>query len=259
MDSTICIICVAIVIILVVMIIVSLKNNKETIPQSETVGLPNPASQETFFALGDRAYIDDQGDIGGTRIMTNGLLDQSYESLSTAIRNNQPLVGGQSLGVARGDAFEEAYGSWKQVQDNHENNPTAVKSQKEMADIAKQISSSQSNNASNIYSRAGSTKEKIVMNPLGTVGVCADYTTPERDRNHKIYTVSHAVHVPGFNIDTNRINQELTDGGQSWAKKFSPSTNTVISTAGTNGDASKSAKLTNDSTVAESFTRNIRY
>lgn len=197
--------------------------------------------KENFFALGDRAYVDEQGDIGGSRIMTNGLLNQPYEEIKAAIQDNKPLKDNSTLGVARGDDLETAYSAYKAIQDVQENDPTAVRSSKEMADIAKQISAAQNNASSNILTRAGSSKAKIKMDPLGTVGVCDQYTTPERDRNHKIYSVAHAVHVPGFEIDTNRINQELT-ASPGWSKNFATNTISAISTAGTMEGAAKQAQ-----------------
>lgn len=198
-------------------------------------------SKENFLALGDRAYIDAQGDIGGSRIMTNGMLNQPYDEIKASIQDNKPLKDNSALGVARGDDLESAYSAYKSILDIQENDPTAVRSTKEMADIAKQISATQNNSSSNILTRAGSSKAKIVMDPLGTVGVCDQYTTPERDRNHKIYSVAHAVHVPGFEIDTNRINQELT-ASPGWSKNFATTTISAISSAGAMEGAAKEAQ-----------------
>lgn len=198
-------------------------------------------TKENFLALGDRAYIDAQGDIGGSRIMTNGMLNQPYDEIKASIQDNKPLKDNSALGVARGDDLESAYSAYKSILDIQENDPTAVRSTKEMADIAKQISATQNNSSSNILTRAGSSKAKIVMDPLGTVGVCDQYTTPERDRNHKIYSVAHAVHVPGFEIDTNRINQELT-ASPGWSKNFATTTISAISSAGAMEGAAKEAQ-----------------
>lgn len=198
-------------------------------------------TKENFFALGDRAYVDEQGDIGGSRIMTNGLLNQSYDEIKAAIQDNKPLKDNSTLGVSEGDGLETAYSAYKGIQEVQENDPTAVRSSKEMADIAKQISAAQNNSSSNILSRAGSSKAKIKMDPLGTVGVCDKYTTPERDRNHKIYSVAHAVYVPGFELDTNRINQELTSS-PGWSKNFASNTISSISSVGSMEGAAKAAQ-----------------
>lgn len=228
MDSlTICMIVLIIIIIIITIILIASNNNKgengtvgENVGESMSDNESSEENKEKFLALGDQAFIDNQGDISGSRILTNGLLNQPYEDIKKSIQEGKPLDDVSTLGVGKGDSFENAYNSWKDIQDIQEKEPVGVRSQKEMSDIAKQISSTQNNSESNIYTRAGSDKRKIVLDPLGTVGVCADYTTPERDRNHKIYSVAHAVHVPGFKMDTNRINQEFTES-PGWSKNFS--------------------------------------
>lgn len=213
-------------------------------------------TKENFFALGDRAYVDEQGDIGGSRIMTNGLLNQSYDEIKAAIQDNKPLKDNSTLGVSEGDGLETAYSAYKGIQEVQENDPTAVRSSKEMADIAKQISAAQNNSSSNILSRAGSSKAKIKMDPLGTVGVCDKYTTPERDRNHKIYSVAHAVYVPGFELDTNRINQELTSS-PGWSKNFASNTISSISSVGSMEGAAKVAQQ-GGVVQTETFSSNLK-
>lgn len=215
-------------------------NKAQSVQQAQQVQQVQQ-TKENFFALGDRAYVDEQGDIGGSRIMTNGLLNQSYDEIKAAIQDNKPLKDNSTLGVSEGDGLETAYSAYKGIQEVQENDPTAVRSSKEMADIAKQISAAQNNSSSNILSRAGSSKAKIKMDPLGTVGVCDKYTTPERDRNHKIYSVAHAVYVPGFELDTNRINQELTSS-PGWSKNFASNTISSISSVGSMEGAAKAAQ-----------------
>lgn len=233
-------------------------NKVQSIQQVQQVQQTKPVQQtkENFFALGDRAYVDEQGDIGGSRIMTNGLLNQSYDEIKASIQDNKPLKDNSTLGVSEGDGLETAYSAYKGIQEVQENDPTAVRSSKEMADIAKQISAAQNNSSSNILSRAGSSKAKIKMDPLGTVGVCDKYTTPERDRNHKIYSVAHAVYVPGFELDTNRINQELTSS-PGWSKNFASNTISSISSVGSMEGAAKAAQQ-GGVVQTETFSSNLK-
>lgn len=243
---------VLIIIIIVITIILISSNNNKDVNENVDGNVGNDVNgdmsesesseenKEKFLALGDQAFIDKQGDISGSRILTNGLLNQPYEDIKKSIQEGKPLDDASTLGVGKGDSFENAYNSWKDIQDIQEKEPVGVRSQKEMSDIAKQISSTQNNSESNIYTRAGSDKRKIVLEPLGTVGVCADYTTPERDRNHKIYSVAHAVHVPGFKMDTNRINQEFTES-PGWSKNFSMNdADKVVATANNNASGEQS-------------------
>lgn len=233
-------------------------NKARPVQQTQQAQQAQQAQQtkENFFALGDRAYVDEQGDIGGSRIMTNGLLNQSYDEIKAAIQDNKPLKDNSTLGVSEGDGLETAYSAYKGIQEVQENDPTAVRSSKEMADIAKQISAAQNNSSSNILSRAGSSKAKIKMDPLGTVGVCDKYTTPERDRNHKIYSVAHAVYVPGFELDTNRINQELTSS-PGWSKNFASNTISSISSVGSMEGAAKAAQQ-GGVVQTETFSSNLK-
>ena len=53
-----------------------------------------------------------------------------------------------------------------------QSDPTGVRSQEEMAKIHKQMNSVQANNGSCVFNRAGATKAKIKLEPMGTAGVC---------------------------------------------------------------------------------------
>mgnify|MGYP003300765381 CR=1 FL=1 len=94
----------------------------------------------------------------------------------------------------------------------------------EIAAIEKKISGVQNNNSSCLYTRGGSTKAKIILDPLGCRGVTDSYDTPERERNHKIFDGGSVVYVPGFNINISNLGKEMTYKGKGWGKDFAGNT-----------------------------------
>lgn len=206
-------------------------------------------AKETFLTS-DFAKLDSNGNLIGPRIFTDGYTSpQTFNSLAKAISNNEILPTNGAIGATKGDNFDLQYQSWKETQEL-ENDPTKVKSMEEIDEISKRISSNMGNSSSCMLSRGGSSKAKIILDPLGTAGVMDEYKTPERDRNHKIRMVSYAVPVQGFDFDTNRISDELMSKGN-WSKDFSPQNDGKIALADTNGIVIND---TNDEKIAETFT-----
>lgn len=212
--------------------------------------------KEHFFATNTRdAKVTPQGTIAAPRIFTNGMMDTSFDNVVKAIDNNQPLPCSGVVGAGKGNTFDTQYESWRTAQDNSNNDPTAVKNSEELEEISKQVSANLGNGQDCMLTRAGATKAKIVLEPLGTAGVMDEYKTPERDRNHKIRMVSYAIHIPGFELDTNRINDSCTSEG-SWAKGFAPTATVNIAVAGSTQDESSVIAPTQTEAEVTSFSEN---
>lgn len=228
--------------------------------------------KESFLSIHSPAKADDMGTItSGNGIFTDSTLNKPYSEVLNAVKNNKDFNDNQVLGAREGDGFEAAYNSMMQLQ-AIDGGKTGVKDQAEMTKIAKQINAIDGNNTECIFNRAGATKARIKLEPMGTAGVCQQYT-PERDRNHEIRMVNNIIEVPGFDIDTNRIQDQFDSQGKyasrdgeldgksllsgSTAKMFSPNVPksiTVCGHAGKNIPSQVTAAIdSSTSTITESF------
>lgn len=255
------------VIIVVVMIIKSSSKKEKYCPcelrkrydesrrcESKTCDeIEKPSYKETFFVTNAKdAKVTPQGTIAAPRIFTDGHMNTSFENVCKAITENKQLPCTGVVGAGKGNNFSTQFDAWRQVQEAQTSDPTSVKTQKELEDISKQVSANLGSDHDCMLSRAGATKAKVVLEPLGTAGVMDEYKTPERDRNHKIRMVSYAVQIPAFELDTNRINDSCTSGG-SWAKGLSPSTTMNIAIGSGRNDEKSAIAPTQTEQVATSF------
>lgn len=208
-------------------------------------------SRETFVSTGGSAFVNKQGDLEGAHLYTDMHSNVPFSSLRNAVMNNKPIPVNETIGAGKGDNFDQQFQSWRATQEKDGNDPTAVKSMAEIEETSKSVSVNLGNDTSCMLTRAGASKAKIKLEPTGTAAVCSEYKTPERDRNHTIYQVNYLVEVPGFQMDTNRINDELTSNG-SWAKNFSPNQTKNIAVAGATANE-PSAIAPAGETIAETF------
>lgn len=236
---------VLLIIVVVIIIIICCANSKKESfckaceIESKIKQQNNNNQKETFLILDTNTSKVTPTAIVSDRIYTDGYIPRntSYDKIAAAIDNNTELKGDGVIGAGKGNNFNRQYEAQLEAETIN-NNPTSVKSQSELEQISKHMNTNIGSDSDCMLTRSGVNKGKIVLEPLGTAGVMDGYKQPERDRNHKIRMVSYAVHVPGFDIDTNRINDVCTDGA-SWAKGFSPSTTINIAVAsGHNGEKS---------------------
>ena len=252
-----------IIIVIIAIIICAVVNKKETYcPACEVekkikqpLVVDNTNNKETFLLVDPKdAKVTPQGTITAARLYTDGYIhNTSYDKIAAAIDNNSELKGDGVIGAGKGNNFNLQYQAQLEAE-NINNNPTSVKSQSELEQISKHMNTNIGSDSDCMLTRSGANKGKIVLEPLGTAGVMDGYKQPERDRNHKIRMVSYAVHIPGFDIDTNNINEVCTSGG-SWAKGFSPNTTVNIAIAsGHNGEKS-AIQPTQTEQAAETFSQ----
>ena len=232
--------------------------------------------KETFLSIHGPAKVDPMGAITAESIFTDSTLKQPYDEVLNAVRENRTFNNNEVLGAGLGDGFDGAYNAMREIQ-NLQSDPTGVRSQEEMAKIHKQMNHIQANNGSCVFNRGGTTKAKLKLEPMGTAGVCQEYT-PERDRNHEIRMVRQIIDVPGYDIDTNRIQDQFDSQGKyfkaqdgeidgksiishsSTAKMFSPNVPKVITAAGHAGNSMPGLETNFDvqesknETISESFT-----
>ena len=213
-------------------------------------------NKETFVSTGGDAYVNRQGNITGTHVSSDMYSKVPYSELRNAVENNKPLPINEVVGAGRGDNFDLQYQTWIANQEKEMRDPTTVKTMAEIEETSKSVSANLGNDSSCMLTRAGSSRAKIKYEPNGTVAVCSEYSTPERDKNHIIYTGSTLVDVPGYQMDTNRINDEIVLGTSSLAKNFSPKDKKVISTAGGSVLDQTARGVTNTEIPTETFSAN---
>lgn len=205
----------------------------------------NMQQKETFFSLGEKALVNSQNVIEGARIHTNGILDNNvtYNDLVTNIQNNQVASDGAVAGASRGNDFADIWSAYQKTQDEHNLNPTSVRTPEEIDEITKDINMAQNLASNNYLSRGGANKGKIKLEPWNTVGVIdGKIDTPERDINHKIYSVNHCVPIKSYELDSFDVVKEFTKDGPGFAKSFADN-NTKKVITGFGEDAAKYAQI----------------
>lgn len=233
-----------------------MENNFDRFAQSRdriAQQMKTDSNKETFVSTGGDAYVNRQGNITGTHVSSDMYSKVPYSELRNAVENNKPLPINEVVGAGRGDNFDLQYQTWMANQEKEMRDPTTVKTMAEIEETSKSVSANLGNDSSCMLTRAGSSRAKIKYEPNGTVAVCSEYSTPERDKNHIIYTGSTLVDVPGYQMDTNRINDEIVLGTSNLAKNFSPTDKKVISTAGGSVLDQTARGVTNTEIPAETF------
>lgn len=214
-------------------------------------------NRETFVSTGGSAFVNKQGDIEGARVFSDMYSKVPFGELRSAVENNKPFPANETLGAGKGDNFDLQFQQWRATQEKDSKDPCAVKTMAEIEETSKSVSANLGNDTSCMLTRAGSSRAKIKLEPNGTIAVCEEYSTPERDKNRTIYMGSYLVHVPGYQLDTNRINDEVVLGTSDLAKNFSPKDNKVISTASATATEATARGATNSEMIAETFSSNV--
>ena len=222
------------------------KGINETMPANEAAQRgENMQQKESFFSLGEKALVNPQNVIEGARIHTNGILDNNvtYNDLVTNIQNNQVASDGAVAGASRGNDFADIWSAYQKTQDEHDLNPTAVRTPEEIDQITKDINMAQNLASNNYLSRGGANKGKIKLEPWNSVGVIdGKIDTPERDINHKIYSVNHAIPIKSYELDSFDVVKEFTKNGGNFAKSLADNNSKKVIT-GFGMNASKYAQI----------------
>jgi len=238
------------------------QNNVEIKSQPEETEVLEPETEgikEGFFNSGvEHPTVNPMGTIEGATVYTNGQLAHgvTFEELQKGIKEGKHVSDHCVAGVGKGDEFEDIYQEYVKIQDQHDINPTGVRSQEEIDEITRSLNGNTNLAKHNFLTRAGAGKSKIKLDPFGTVGVMEDNARllPERDRNHTIYATSHAIQIPGYETPYMDQYQNLTNGGSGFGKAMSSDVSDVITGMGTG--AAKNSKILNDKTN-ESFSSNL--
>jgi hypothetical protein len=212
-------------------------------------------SKEGFFNTGiESVSVNAMGNLEGPNIYTNGQLAHglTYDKIVQMTKEGKHVSDQSVAGAGKGDGFEQIYQDYVKIQDQHDLNPTGVRSLEEIDEITKSLNSNTNLASHNLLTRAGAGKTKIKLDPNGTVGVMDDNARrlPERERNHTIYATGHVVPIQGYSLDYTDQYQNLTNGGSGFGKAMASNVSEVITGIGNN--AAANSKILNDKTN-ESF------
>lgn len=228
------------------------ENNNET---DET---DNENLKEGFFNTGiESVSVNAMGNLEGPNMYTNGQLAHglTYDKIVQGVKEGKQVSDHSVAGAGKGDGFEGIYQDYVKIQDQHDLNPTGVRSLEEIDEITKSLNGNTNLASHNLLTRAGAGKTKIKLDPNGTVGVMDDNARrlPERERNHTIYATGHVVPIQGYSLDYTDQYQNITNGGSGFGKAMASDVSEVITGFGNN--AAANSKILNDKTN-ESFSVN---
>lgn len=216
-------------------------------------------TKEGFFSTGiESAKVNVMGTIEGPKLYTNGQLAHglTYDEIVKGVNEGKHVTDHCVAGAGKGDGFEDVYQEYVKIQDQHDMNPTGVRSREEVDEITKSLNGNMNMAKHNLLTRAGAGKMKIKLDPNGTVGVMEDNARllPERDRNHTIYATNHVIHIPGYEMPYQDMYQSVSNGGSGFGKAMSSEVSDIVTGIGTN--AAKNSKILNDKTN-ESFSASM--
>ena len=234
------------------------QNNMKVPEATEIPEVPEESEEgmkEGFFSTGiESAKVNAMGTIEGPKLYTNGQLAHglTYDEIVKGVNEGKHVTDHCVAGAGRGDGFEDVYQEYVKIQDQHDMNPTGVRSREEVDEITKSLNGNTNMAKHNLLTRAGAGKMKIKLDPNGTVGVMEDNARllPERDRNHTIYATNHVIHIPGYEMPYQDMYQSVSNGGSGFGKAMSSEVSDIVTGIGTN--AAKNSKILNDKTN-ESF------
>jgi hypothetical protein len=193
-DDLIASICLAAVIIIVLFLVI--KNRKK----------------EGFVSTTQGGRISETGAIRGPSIITDGMTDRPWDEMADEVnKTGYTNDGKQMLGVSQGDNFDSLFQNQLDIIDITKRASDGMFNTRDLGEISGKIASSANNNSHNIYSRGGTIPVKMIIAKNEIRGVIESKYLPERDKNRKLAAVDTIVHHKGFDINIERLGENLLD------------------------------------------------
>lgn len=173
----------------------------------------NNEGKESFVASPNGAYRTSTNSYSGHNLMTNGMMNGSVDQLHSVYDKTGHIYDDEvSLGATPGNGFDKPYENQTAIQDlTAGNDGTNFQSYETLDAISRKIGSNQNNANNNLYTRAGAKPTKLVIEPNGIRGVIDAKYLPDRDKNYQIATVSTVVPVQGYDVNVERLGENLID------------------------------------------------
>lgn len=177
------------------------------------IAYPCNENKEGFFVTSQNAYVSPvTGAIKGPGIMTDGMTRTNLASLTKQVgETGFAADDSRSLGVSVGSGFDQVYNNQLDIQRIDDKSIGGYQSMADLDTISRKIASSSNNATNNMYTRAGSRPTKMILEPNSIRGIIDEKYLPARDKNYQIATVSTVVPVQGYDINIERIGENLID------------------------------------------------
>ena len=187
-------------------------------------------TQENFTSVVTKdSMIDEQGNIEGRALFTDGYSDRSFNDYVKAVQGNVALGEGEGcIGGTKGDYFGNAYENAVEILKLEGTGDAVVRSERDQKQIS-ELMNEEHNRDSCIISRGGASRGKLYLAPLDTELVLDKDVTPERERSRDVRAVGTLIHAQAFDVDPNRLVQM---DGKGWAKGFAPKSSGKIGMEG---------------------------
>ena len=182
-----------------------------------TVCMPSNSDKadthESFVMTSQPATISPvTGAIVGQGIMTNQMTRMPLDELTKQVNTNGFVYDGDiSTGIRAGGGFDNMYANQLDIQAIDDKAIGGYQQREDLGEISQKIASSSNNANNNLFTRAGSTPTKMYIAPNEVRCVIDEKYLPERDKNRQIATVGTVIPVQGYDLNIDRIGEELTD------------------------------------------------
>lgn len=168
--------------------------------------------KESFLKSNSPVAFSSTGAIVGNGIMTNQTTRMPMDDVLKQVSDNRSVYDGEpSPGVSVGSGFDNLYSSHLDIQDIDARADNGYQQRTDLSEISQKIASAGSNATNNIFSRAGSQPTKLLLAPNEVRCVVDEKYVSERNRNRQISTVGTVIPTQGYDLNIDRIGEELTD------------------------------------------------
>lgn len=170
-------------------------------------------NKEGFFVTPMQAYVSEEtGAIRGPSILTNGILDHPYESVTEMVKKTGYAKDGSvSLGASPGNNFDKPYQNYLSFIETADEAIGGYNQPENLIKQSSYLNTSATSANNNMFTKAHSKPTKMTLNPGEHQGVIDAKYMPYRDRDQQIRKPDSVIEVPGFDINIERLGVELNE------------------------------------------------
>lgn len=269
---------VAALVLIIVIIVVCVKSggsSESSAPVGGATVEPVPPAAESFYP----SYVTPQypskegfllssqpvrvspvtGAITGNGIMTNQMTRMPLSEITKQVNTNGFVSDGAiSIGVSVGEGFDKVYQNQVDVQAIDDKAVGGYQQREDLSEISRKIGSNTNNANYNLFNRCGTGPTKLILANNETRCVIDEKYLPERDKNRQIATVGTVIPMQGYDVNIERLGEQLTDTHFSTWSSNKPHKRVITASAATNADESANAKVVNEEIKTDGETAQIK-
>lgn len=186
------------------------KGNEST--KSVTFASEPTKARETFLVTPNKATVNENGSIISNGILTNQMSRVPVDELTNRVNSNGYVAEGAiSPGIGMGNGFQTAYDNQKNIIDIGNKAMGGYETKEQLKQITQQITMTNNNANNNLFTRAGDKPTKLILEPNGVRCIIDEKYMVERDKNHQIASVGTVIPTQGFDVNVDRMGEELLD------------------------------------------------